>query len=72
MTTDREILLDLLGAARGMLGPIRGEHAPQRLDDAVARVEQHLRETPGRDCSAEVERVSRAAYAAGRNSGANS
>jgi hypothetical protein len=82
VTTDREALRDLVEAIDRVDRPHRGATrvaAWQSADAALAafrsaadRARAHLEAVPEPDCSAEVERASRAAYAAGqaRNAGA--
>lgn len=57
MTTDRELLLDLVETIES------GD--PIGVALRIREVRQHLAETPPCDCSPEVARASRASYAAG-------
>jgi hypothetical protein len=69
VTTDREALAGLLDAIDEAFGPAP---IPVRLADAAAAAVRQLQQPP-HECVPEVERASRAAYAAGqaRNAGAN-
>jgi hypothetical protein len=76
VSTDRDALLDVLGAVDRLgLEAVNEEglgavcYAPPTLialRDAVHRARRHLDREPEHDCAAEVERASRAAYAAGQ------
>jgi len=67
VTTDREALLDLVAAIERV-----DRHSPNArysgtaIPAALYRARLHLDDEPAHDCSAEVERASRAAYAAGQ------
>jgi hypothetical protein len=62
VSTDREVLVELLDAIDDAFG---GAPVPVRLAHAAGAAVRHLRSTDPGDRSPEVERASRAAYAAG-------
>jgi hypothetical protein len=62
VTTDRELLVELLDAIDEAFG---SAPVPIRLANAAGAAIRHLRSTDAGDGSPEVDRASRAAYAAG-------
>lgn len=69
MSTDREHLRAVVEAGEALLSG-DGIGVVEQLRRTVDTARAHLWRVPEHDCSAEVERASRAAYAAGQAAGA--